>query len=324
MALILDLNEIQVGKESNWGTSTTLTSKLMGIEKFTVTPIMENKRLTEFRGSLAPAYMTVHTKEGAEFSFDGVVLYEDICYWLDSLFGASSPSSGAGGYTYSYAAPLTAIPTSPSFYSLGLGDGTNDYVVTSAIASTMKFTGESNSPAKFSVEGFGETISSGTLAALSDRDVNVVMATASKIYIDAAEGTVGTTELDTTAFSFEVNVDSKRHPLFHVGNLSPDNFADGKWDGELKLRLEFDTASKAYLDAILTSSPMAKLVRIKTESGTNSFQLDFAGVAEEAPKLFEDEDGVTTIELTLKGQYDGGAFANWLKVAVVNPLATLP
>lgn len=323
MSNIMDLLEFQLGTQSSFATAVTPTVKVMGVEDVSIKPIVESTRIAEMRGTLAPAYQVVTTKIAAEGTINGTCLYEDMPYFMDGIFGQAVAVSGAGMYTRSYAAPLGTEP-SPRIFTAGYGDGSNDYLVNSCVLTTLNIKGESNSPLTYSTDFIGHSVIASGIATLNDRSTNVVMGVDTVCYMDAAGGTIGTTELEDIAFSFDLKVDTKRALKFHMGSKNPSNYREAKWDAELKLRLEFTAATKALLDAILANaSVFQKLVRIKATSDTKVYQLDFSGMAESSPEIFQDEDGVITLEVTLKGVMDSGAFANWLKASVTNSVSAL-
>lgn len=322
MATIPELFEVQAGKEVTWGTSVTPTVKLMGISDATIKPIVESELIDEKRGTLAPGYTSVINKVSGEASVEGVVLYEDIPYWLDSLFGLATPS-GANPYVYAYSSPVGSAPTTRKM-TLASGDGTNEYSLAGAVVKALSISGESNSKLEFSAELIGKQVSSDALASLDDRSVTVAMGNHVALYIDAFGGTIGSTQVNATAFSFELEIETNRELVFHMGSATPTTYREGKWEGTLKLSLELNATSKAYLDSIIGATAVfKKLVRIKATSGTNILQFDFAGFAENAPELWTDEDGVTTVELELKGLVDSDGLEDWLEASVTNSVSAL-
>jgi hypothetical protein len=88
--------------------------------------------------------------------------------------------------------------------------------------------------------------------------------------------------------------------------------------------VEFNTASKAYLDAIIgASTVLKKLIRLKAIKSTNIIQLDFAGFIPTAPEIAPDEDGVVSLDFEFGGLYESG-LANWFKSSITNGVVTLP
>lgn len=317
------LQQVQVGEEVTWGTPVAATAKLMGIEEISLKPVAESELLPEIRASLAPGYISTLLRVGGEGEFNGGLLYEDICYWFDNLLGEATPT-GAGPYTRNYTAPIGTKPT-PKILTVIYGETTGGvYKLSGGLVNELTIKGESGS--YFTVEGslIGKDVTTGSLAALSDRTINPVHGAHGKLYIDAWGGTIGTTEVLAAHYAFELKLTSGRATKRHIGSLTPDGYKEDRYDGELKLTLEFTSAVKAYLDAILAPGLFQRQIRIKC-SNTASYDvaLDFAGFSEEAPQIFNDQDGVATVEMTLKGQYNT-ALGNWFKSTVINQVSTLP
>ena len=318
---ILDLQQVQVGKESTRGTVVTPTARLMGIEDISIQPVREVAQYEERRGSLAPAYNSALEREGAEGSISGLVTYEDIPYWLDSLIGEATPT-GTNPYTYSYSAPLTSEP-SPRILSIVYGDSTRAYGATGVLVSSLTISGGATETLRFSADLVGHDVATDSLESLSDRSITEVMTSQATLYIDAWGGTIGSTAISNSLYNFELTISSNRANKWYVGASTPGGYREARWETTLTLALELDATTDDYLNDILSSSPLQKLVRIKATSGTKSFQLDFAGTATEAPVIFDDEDGVVTIGLSLSGEYESG-LANYFKAEVVNAVSSLP
>ena len=316
------LFETQVGLESTWGTAVAPTAKLMGIEDFRIKPLDTTKIIKEQRGSLAPAYLAMLEKVDAEASFDGAMLYEDINYFLEGLMGVVTPS-GAGPYDYDGVAPLG---TKPTLREQTFVHGTADYVkaLKGGIVQELTLALATGSEGRMSGRVMGQSVAVDALESLSDRTVNPIMGDHVTLYIDDFGGTIGTTEITGTAFSLELALRSGVAPKWHLGSLVSDSYKIDQYEGTLKMVLEVNATSYAYLGELLSQSAIwDKLVRIHCTNGTEIAEFDFAGVAESRPEIFPDEDGVATIEVELSGLYEA-TFANWFKYQNNMSLATLP
>jgi len=325
-ATLLDLMQVQVAKQSTWGTAVTPpTGKLMGIQDVKIDPGLKAKVFHDRRGSLAPGHITALSEFMPSGKIKALGLYEDVAYLLDGLCGEATPS-GAGPYTRNYAAPITAVP-SPRIQTMYYGDGTNCYRLTGMLPSKLVFKGESGGPLTVDADVFGQLFDAGTLAALSDRAVNVGMGDHATVFVDTWGGTIGSTALTPSAWAFELTLDSKRKPDQYFGSLAADSYheADGAegWDGTLKLSLEFNAATKAQYDAMIAQSAVyQRQVRIKYTSGTSVMQFDFAGASEETPSYGEDHGGVLFFDAVLRGVYNT-TLGNWFKAQSINTLSTL-
>ncbi|MBA2702692.1 MAG: hypothetical protein H0U60_02455 [Blastocatellia bacterium] len=324
----IPLLQVQWGNEASaaWGTPVAGAVKGMGIESFELNAIVEAQVAPERRGSLTPGFISIPNLVGAAGNAQGVVTYEDLPYWLEMLDGMVVPS-GAGPYVRAWASPgvpvltgATRIRTQTFLYG-NTTDGV--YRMPGGVLSKLNIKGNQGEMWTFAADLLGKTVDVGALAALSDRTVTPVRGVDTVLYIDAWGGTIGTTTIATTAFSFELDVDTKRGMKQHLGNLGYSGYTHPEtWEATLKLELEFNATSKAYLDAIISGTLFQRQVRIKSTNGTNIVQLDFAGSQGNQPKIFTDKDGVSTVEVELTALYNP-TLADWLKASITNSVAVL-
>ena len=311
MASLQDLLSVQVGKQSVFATAVSGTAKVMGVTDCSFEPINEAMVFNEIRGSLAPSYNAALTKIGAQGKLSMYGFYEDINYFMEGLLAVVTPG-GAGPYTRTASAPLSAV-SSPRIQTLIWGDGTNCYKATGMIVTKATIKGASNQPLMADFDWIAHDVSTGSLAALSDRSQNPAMAQHALLYVDAWGGTIGSTALSAIAWDFQLVIDSKRNLDWYLGSLSPGNYHEKVWSGSLDLNLELQTTSKAYLDEIIGGSAVhQRQVRVKYTSDSNHIsQFDFAGTALKAPKIFDYRDKVVGVKINYgEGTYNSG-LANW-------------
>ncbi len=183
---------------------------------------------------------------------------------------------------------------------------------------------------KASVNYEGVRVLPGTLASLSDRTINFLMGDQAKLYIDAWNGTIGTTEITATAWSFQMTINANRHFTRSLGSLRPISWHDGdaenRWGGELRLSLELTTAVATYLSTIFAATPAVfeRQIRIRYQLDANhTASFDFAGAMLEAPTLFPDMEGLVSVDMTLTGKYNP-TLGNWFKSSISNSVSALP
>jgi hypothetical protein len=323
------LLQVQWGKQTAFGTAVAGTAKGMAISDFMMSPVQEDHIAAELRGSLAPGFIAVPTYQAGAGTIAGLVTYEDFPYWIEGLAGIATPT-GSGPYVRAYTfpgAPVLSGANMIRLFTFLFGSATDGvYRATGGLLSTLNVKGSQGGPWDFSADWLAQLIdNAGSLAGLSDRAATPVLGAETALYIDAIGGTIGTTEVETTAFSFDLNIDTKRTLRQHLGSLNADTFSHGaKWEATLKLVLEFNATAKALFDAMLTGSTLfQKQVRLKATSGTNILQLDFAGTQDGAPQVFTDLDGVSTVEMQLKGIY-ASALGSWMKASSTNSVSALP
>jgi hypothetical protein len=327
MADLISLETYQAGEETDWGDVVAPTVKLMGIDSLQITPHTQVVRHKDRRASLAPSYASDIYRTFGEGQVSGRVLYEDICYWLDNLFGEATPS-GEDPWTRAYAAPLSAVPSGPKVLSIVKGTGSEVYSLAGGLVNGLTISGRTGEALKFSAPLIGKVVATDGLEALSDRAVNTVMADHVAVYIDAWGGTLGATQFEDVIFSFELNVQPNRALVYGMGSAAPTTWREAApdgWEGSLKMTLEFSAVSKAFLDAIIGASAVfQKMVRIKASNTANlDLQIDFAGTQEDAPVIFTDDDGVVTVEFELMGEYNS-VMSNWLEITSINQVSALP
>jgi len=320
----------QIGKQTAFDSVVAPTAILHGLEELNIKPLIDAEAFPEQRGDYSPSYLAAVNRKSAEWSISGTPVYEDICYFLDMLFGEATPT-GSGPYVYGYSAPLSSKP-SVRISTLLKAIEEGAYGVTGAIANTFELNLEPNARPTFSCGGPAYVFDTDTEESLSFRTVNPMHANQAQIYIDDWGGTAGTTEYVGCKLSYALSLDLARSVKECIGSYSPVDWRHGKPEAgsnQLTIGLEFNSASglsKDMLDELIavTTTPFRKIVRLKLTSGTNIFQCDFAGFAESAPDdPFIDSDGIATVEFTLSGMYES-TLGNWFEAEVTNGLSVLP
>lgn len=320
------LNTLQSGLQTAFGTPASAGTAIQQmITSFKPSPELEAAIVDRIYSSLAPGRDVILNGHRASASFESAAAtYEDINYYLDALFSASTPT-GPTNYVRSYEAPLTALP-SPKFMTLLYGQ--TSYLVTKLVdcsLSTMNLSGASNQPVQCGGDILATAATTGSLATLSERTgLNFIMGHHGALYMDSWTGTIGTTLINKAAFAWELTINANREYRGYLGDLTPVAWHDNPWGGQLKLSLELTADTDDLLTGLL-GSPNAiqkKLIRIKYTDGTRIFQIDFAGQTIQAPELYTDRNGVTAYDLVLEGVYNT-TLANWLKISTTCAVATM-
>lgn len=319
-------NVLQSARQSAFGTAVaTATAKLQNVSSFALTPDLQTRALNQLRGSLAPTHQTALDFYGSNATFEvSDESFEDINYWLDSLFSADGSPGGGGPYTRAYAAPLTS-EAAPKFMTLQWGQTNEVWQMQDASLTTLTLSGETNSGVKVGGSLIGGKVIEGALQSLSDRAGTLMHGSMAALYIDAWNGTIGTTVIASSAFSWQLSINANRVYRPYLGSKIAQAWNDQKWSGQLKLSLELNNTTDDYLIAMLaaTNAILEKQIRIKyTNSTTGVFQIDFAGHSMSAPQLFQDRNGVMTYDLVLDGVYNP-TLANWLKVDTTSAIDSL-
>lgn len=324
-------NVLQRAVQTVFGTAVpTTTAKLQSVGSFALTPDLQTRALDQLRGTLAPTHQTAIDFYMSNATFEVPdETFEDLNYWLDSLFSAATPS-GAGPYVRAYAAPLTAV-AAPSFMTLQWGQTSGVFQVQDASIATLTMSGTNNSGIQVGGSMIAGQVQEGALQALADRaNLTRVTGCMASLAIDTWAGTMGATAVTSSGFSWELTVNANREYRGFLGDCTPTAWNDQKWTGQLRLSLELNTITDDYLIAMLAatgSSILERQVKITYTNGASgaalrTLEIQFAGHSMAAPQLFQDRNGVTTYDLVLDGVYHS-TFANWLKINTTSGIATL-
>jgi len=319
-------NVLQRAKQTGFGTANaTATAKLQSVSSFALTPELETRALDQLRGTLAPTHQTVLDRYASNATFEVPdETFEDLNYWLDSLFSAATPS-GTGPYTRAYAAPLTAAVT-PTFMTLQWGQANEVWQMQDASLTTLTMSGTNNGGIQVGGSLIGGKVIAGTLASLNDRTgLTRVTGCMAALAIDAWAGTMGQTAVASSAFSWELTINANRQYRGYLGDCTPTTWNDQKWSGQLRLSLELNDTTDDYLIAMLasTNAILERQIKISYTNGTDDLlEIQFAGHTMSAPQLFQDRNGVMTYDLVFDGVYNP-TFANWLKINTTSGINAL-
>ncbi len=314
------LRKVQLGKEVTWGTAVVATAKLAGLSDCTL-QVADTVEAIEDVGTVSPTIQVANVEQHGEGSIEVAGTYEDILYFLHGLFGVVTPS-GSGPYTWTYNGPHDSL-AAPQAFTIEYGTTNASYKMAGGVITTCTISGEAGGFWKIESDWIGKSIAAATLASLTDRTVEVVRMADTKLYVDIWSGTPGTTELPATLVSFELEINPNRSVGVFAGEAVPGRYTEDRWEGTLTLKLEFTSAVKAYIDALIGPALVQKIIEIEATSGTKSIKLDFAGTLIDGAELFDDNEGNMAVELKFQGTYNT-TFANWVKAVVANSVATLP
>lgn len=324
----IDTQELQLFKETTWGTTGTPTVRLMGIQDAQFTPMVPAQVFRQLRGSLGPGVLAARSSTQAGANVKGVASYEDINYWLENLFGIVTPS-GAGPYVRAGTAPLLVSSLNPRMMSLRKGDADGTYNIAGALIDEFTITCEqkvNDSQMMFEAKCVGKVIATGSLASLSDRVVTPIMAADFAVYVDAVGGTAGSTVVSSTIYGFQLKFKSMRVLKPYLGSLQPGGFDQRAFVAEqqsLSLSAELNATSKAYLDSIIGTSPWQKIVRLKATNGSLVHQFDMGIQAPDAFPIVDENNGVKVLKV-VGNAIEASGLGGWLAYSNTNAVSALP
>lgn len=318
------LQVVQLGEESVFGTPVTQTVQLMGISECTLTPGIESIMHEEMRGSLQPGFNAQVNKIAGGASLSGLVTYEDLPYWLNSILATDAAPSGSDPYIYEYAMHTAQSEPTRSFYTMAYGDGDDCKALESAYCTELVISGESNGEIEFSSEWLGEEVVDDDLDALSSRSVTVAMGHDVELYIDAVGGTIGTTQITSPNFSFELAIRNGLSQKFALGSQKPLAMYSGRHEVELTIGIELDATTRAYLDSILGGTLLQHQVRVGlARDASNDVTFDVGGALLNSEDYMSEVDGVLTYDFVYAGIYNS-TLTNSLLIDCTNSVASLP
>jgi len=322
-------NVLQSAWQSKFGTpNATATVKLQNVSSFRLRPEFQTRALEQLRGTLAPTHQTTLDNYSGSATFEvSDETFEDVNYWLEALFGKASPT-GTGPYVRAYAAPTTSAIT-PQFMTLQWGQTNGVFQLQDASVASLTLSGADNTGVQVGGSIVAGKVIQGTLASFSlDRTaVTRMSGCMASVAIETWAGSAFT-PLASSAFSWELSINSNREYRGYLGDCTPTAYHDQKWNGQLRLSLELNAKTHDYLIAMLgaSSAILEKQVRIKYSTGSEaslrSMTITFAGHSMQAPEFFQNRNGVVTYDLVLDGVYNP-TLANWLKIETASETAVL-
>lgn len=300
MSKIPSLNKIQLAQEASYGNGDTADIQPAGITVVNITPRVEVEQIVDKRGNTMPAVDAIVKRRWSEGSIEGLLDYNRAMLWLDAMFGYDATSP------HTYVGSLDWVDETEKSLALYYGQSGMTYKIAGVLPSELRFSVSNGEPMMFNFGFFGQAVESGSFAALTDDTPEFAYGYDSSIYIDSGlDATIGTTALADTAFRVEAVINNDRQPVWHLGDQEPDSYRNGKWGGSLNLVLEADATTLAHLLNIIDATSAAEgfVVRVRTTDGTNTLDIDFAGVCVNTPTLITDNDGIVTVEMELMPQY---------------------
>lgn len=328
------LRKIQFGRETTAGTAVAATTIWRGMGL--LEDMRAIKHVDEEVGIALPTTRAYVPKLGAQITLDAVeATPQQFPHILEMGIRTDTPAAdGAGsGYIYEYIMPTTAQNTIKT-YTIEAGDNQLAQEVDYCFVESFKLSGNAGEGLMMEATIIGreatDTTFTGALTIPTLVATDHLTFGGSKFYIDAAGGTVGTTEITSTLLSFELDVTTGLKAKWT--NLGKDfdfvYFDRGSYSATLKLVYEHNAAADGQRDLYEAATP--RLVRLWFSGGALStpgdydnvgIEIDAAGVYTAMP--YGDVDGNATVEAEMAIGYDVTA-ALGLTIRCINELASLP
>ncbi len=331
------LLKAQAGIEVTRGTNVAATRKVYA----QITPTY-NKALMEFQdttGSFFDRRRPAYGREKVGFSAKDIATYEDLPWWAQffmkgGVTGTSDSGTPSPGYVYTFT-PTAATDDLKSM-TLEFNDDGNPYetgqVMVTQATLRMDADNDSEPGWMLDLELMGRDWATTTFtAALTDRTTEVIMARGTKIYIDDAGGTMGTTQklgsLINASITFNTGIHYKAFAE-DATSYAANKVGRGAYRVDAQFTFEFD--SDVEFAKYRNTTPQERLIRLESTGtqihatpspGSKKMQLDLYGYWNSWSR--SDREGNLTAQFGLSTFYNPTA-AKLVQLVVTNALATLP
>ena len=288
-------------------------------------------------GYIAPVNRAVTPYTLGSLDLDEVpATFEQLPYILamgvDGVVTGTKDGSGTD-YIYTYNFPTTALKT-PKTFTIEGGDNEQVERMAYTFCESFKISGKSKEPWMVSGKLIGNSVdvlATGFTSGVSLPSVEEILFQKTKLYIDAVNKTIGTTQIVCTLYEFSLDVTTGFTATFAAnGALGFCKINAGVPD--IKLHLVFEHNSSSTSEKANWRNITPRLIRIKGEgssftTGGTKYQkktcnLDMAGLWEKIDKLGEN-NGNDILEGDFRVAYDPTA-AKFAVIEVANQLTSLP
>jgi len=332
MAGIKALRKIQLGAETTAGTAVAATTIWRGVGT------MEDKREVVFPdedvGYLSGVDRTYIPKLLAVLSMDETpATFEQFGYILEAGVKKVTPSQDGTGsdYIYTYTFPTTAVSTIRT-YTIEGGDNQQEEESPYFFVDSFKLSGQAGEAWKMSANWQGQQVTASSFTgSLSLPSVEEILFSKSSLYIDAAGGTIGTTQKSSTFLSASLDVDTGIQPVF-TGDGSLYFTFTKNTPPEVTLDITFEHDGTATAEKTNWRNETARQIRILSQGSSVStagttysvktMNIDLAGKWETFEKLGE-RNGNDVVTGKFRARYNSTA-ALFAEILLVNDLSSLP
>lgn len=325
------LRKIQLGVETTAGEAVAATALWRGMGTIEDTQVMTF--VEEDIGLLSGTDRSYVPMLGASLSLTSTpATFEQLPYIGEMGIKTATPTQdGAGsGYIYQYTEATTAVPTIAT-YTIEGGDNIAVEEMEYAYAESFTIEGNAGESVMMSAETRGRQVSTSAFTgAIAVPTVEEILASKGKLYIDAIDGTIGTTQITNSLLNFTL---SWATGLVAVPTLDGDLFFSfvKKTSPEITLDLTFEHDSSSVAEKAIWRAETPQLIRLQFEgpavetAGTSytykTLNIDLAGKWDNFGAL-ADQDGNDIVTGTFRARYNSTA-AFFAELLIVNELTTL-
>lgn len=325
------LRFLQLGKETTAGTAVAATTIWRGLG--TIQDAREVVFPQEDVGFYGGVDRTYIPRLVATLDMDSVpATFEQLPYLLEGgvkLVNTGTQDSTGSGYVYTYTFPTTAANTIRTFTIEG-GDDVQAEEMEYAFVSDFGLAGAGGEAVMMTATWQGKQVTNTTkTGSLGLPVVEDVLFGNTSLYIDAASGTMGTTQVSQLIMAFDLSVRTGITPVYGADGLG---FMVHQFSmPEIMLNATFLHNAPAVTEKGNWRNQTARQIRLDingtalTTAGnftTKKVRIDLAGKWESFDKIGE-QDGNDIIAATFRARYNATA-AKYAEIKVVNQLTVLP
>ena len=327
------LSKVQIGQETTPGTEVN-ASTVLRIPFATIEDMGEVQIIEEDVGIIGGTDRSILPYKWGQLEIpQHPATFEQLPYYLTSLVKLTSGTQDGTGsdYIYQYDVPYNAAGTYQTF-TVEAGDDQQEEQMLHAFFQRFELSGEGEGPVQIQGTMVGKAVSTGSFTAgVSIPTVEDILFSKGALYLDAASGAYGTTQVSNTLLGFTITVEQillvkqsadgaqtwdiiYRGPIGISGNLTYVHNASAvseksAWRNQTPrlLRLLFEgnavaTPGTAYSKKTLIVDLPIKYTKFNA---------------------LEDSDGLTTVACDFVSKYNA-TVGDRGKFIVVNELSTLP
>jgi hypothetical protein len=330
------LRRLQIGQEATAGGSTDAASTIwrgMGV----LTDLRETTFPEEDIGILGGTTRSYVAMAGGEISLEGDATFEQLPYIFNAgLYKTTATTDSGSGYVYVWTAQNASTDPieSTDLQTLMIEGGDNNEVEVMRFGFVREFNVSGNAAEVLAVNATlqGREIVGGQsyTAGLSIPEVESVLFSKGKLYIDPSSDTVGTTQVSNTMIAADLSMVTGWQAVMTADGRIDFSFIKRIAD-EITLSITYEHNGSATAEKAAWRNQTERAIRLifegkaLTSAGTYTYKtliIDLWGKYSSFDAL-SDQDGNDIVVANFRAAYSPTA-ANKAQFTIVNELATLP
>lgn len=330
------LRKVQLGREAVAGGTTdpaTTTWRGMGM-------LQDNRETTfpeEDIGILGGTTRSYVAMTGGEIPLEGDATFEQLPHVFDaSIYRATATTDSGSGYIYAYTVQNTSADpietTDLQTYVIEGGDNNEAEIMRYGFVRDFSLSGSAGEAMQVSATFEGREIAGGQSFSTDATipDVETILISKGKLYIDDSTGTIGTTQKSQTLLSFSLDMTTGWQKVLSADGRVDFSFIKRAADSAT-MQLTYEHNATATAEKAAWRAQTERAIRLifegtaLTSAGTytyKTFIIDAYGKYESFDAL-GDQDGNDIVSCTFRIAYSSTAGAK-LSFTVVNELSAMP